>query len=144
MRLGWWVICSRAQQEPSWIFVNKERGSRVCVWQLFAFQPMGCLVCISQPGGTQEPALPPQAALCCKSGVGSFSPGWSFHTEIFLLFCDSWLNMVCVSRLSSWDLERSPPTNSSFLAQDALESVGANPLTRVLFQKQTFECVLPN
>lgn len=37
-----------------------------------------------------------------------------------------------------------PATNYSFLAQDALEAVGATPLTRGQFQKQTLECVLPN
>lgn len=37
-----------------------------------------------------------------------------------------------------------PPTNYSFLAPVALQLVGAKPLTRVQFQKQTFDCVLPN
>lgn len=41
------------------------------------------MVCIFQPGGTAEPASPPQADRHCESGLGSSGTDWGFHAKIF-------------------------------------------------------------
>lgn len=49
-------------------------------------------------------AGPATPELCCKSGFGSVTrTGPQFSRWDFPSICDSWLNMVCVSRPRSWE-----------------------------------------
>lgn len=94
---------SRAAPEGS---VCQLRGGLVCISLSLKF--------LSACWGewTREPALPPRPELASKSWLSSSSQDWSFHAKIFLPFCDSWLNMVCNSKLTSWELQRSYPLPS--------------------------------